>query len=36
MTVRELIRYSKDNDIPVENLFKVAAGSIDKAIEARI
>lgn len=35
MTVRELIRYSKDNDIPVENLFKVAAGSIDKAIEGK-
>lgn len=35
MTVRELIRYSKDDDIPVENLFKVAAGSIDKAIEGK-
>ena len=35
MTVRELISYSKENDIPLENLFKVAAGDIDKSIEGK-
>lgn len=35
MTVRELIRYSKENNIPIENLFKVAAGNIDKSIKEK-
>lgn len=34
MTVKELIKYSKANNIPVEELFKVAAGNLDKAVEA--
>jgi len=35
MTVKELIHYSKENNLPIENLFKVAAGDIDGAIEGR-
>lgn len=35
MTVRELIHYSKDHNIPIEKLFKVAAGDIGKAVETR-
>ncbi len=35
MTVRELIHYSKKNNIPIENLFKVAAGDLKKATETK-
>ena len=35
MTVRELIHYSKEHNIPIENLFKVAVGDIDKVVEGR-
>ncbi len=31
MTVGELINYSKKHDIPIESLFKVAVGDLDKS-----
>ncbi|MFY9177114.1 MAG: PepSY domain-containing protein [Caldicoprobacterales bacterium] len=35
MTVKEFIRISRENNIPLEKLFKVAAGDIDKVVEGR-
>jgi uncharacterized membrane protein YkoI len=35
MTVKELIHYSKENNIPIENLFKVAAGDLDQATQSK-
>ena len=35
MTVRELIHYSKGKNIPIESLFKVAAGSLEVKTEDR-
>jgi uncharacterized membrane protein YkoI len=35
MTVRELIHYSKDHNIPINSLFRVAEGNIDRPSEAR-
>ena len=36
MTVRQLIHYSKDQNIPIESLFRVAAGTIDNTLESRV
>lgn len=35
MTVKEIIHYSKENNIPIESLFKIAAGDIDKVAGER-
>ncbi|WP_422484981.1 PepSY domain-containing protein [Gudongella sp. DL1XJH-153] len=36
MTVRELIHYSKDHNIPIESLFRVASGKTEVTTEGRV